>query len=53
MATWKIYYKDKMSNGQLCSTMYSGTMTRSEIIEFFGLNQPDCYWFKLELQKDI
>ena len=52
MADWKIYYIDSHSHGKVCHTYYSGNMTRAEIIEFFGLNQPDCYWFKLELNKN-
>ena len=52
MACWKIYYIDSISRGKVCHTYYCGNKTRAEIIEFFGLNQPDCYWFKLEFIKD-
>ena len=52
MTKWKITYIDSKSRGKKLTTYYTGNFSRYQIIEFFGLNQPDCYWFKLEIVKD-
>lgn len=51
--TWKIYYKDTLSRGKVCTTYYCGDKSREEIIEFFGLKQPDCLWYKLEIVEKL
>ena len=49
MPTYKIYYKDQLSKGHICTTMYCGNKTEEEIIEFFGLNNSDVEWYKVEI----
>lgn len=48
MKTYKITYADDLSGGAERSTFFSGTKTRQEIIEFFGLRNPDIHWYKIE-----
>ncbi len=48
MVTWKITYIDTKSRGKRCTTYHTGHFTRQQIIEFFGLNQPDVLWFRIE-----
>lgn len=48
MTTWKIQYIDTKSNGKRLTTFHTGSLTRYEIIKFFGLDQPDVLWFKIE-----
>lgn len=46
---WKITYIDSKSRGKKCVTYYTGNKSREEIILFFGLDEPDCYWYELEI----
>lgn len=51
MTTWKITYIDTKSGGRKLTTYYTGDYTKWQIISFFGLNEPDVVWFKLEIVK--
>lgn len=53
MKTWRIRYKDSKSNGRVVTMFYSGNFSRYQIINYYGLNQPDCYWFELKIMNDI
>ena len=52
MTKWRITYIDKLSRGHKRTTYYYGSVTRQFIIEFFGLNQPDVLWFKIEIESE-
>lgn len=52
MTKWKITYIDKLSNGRKNVTYYYGSNTRYGIIKFFGLDNADVLWFKIEIIKD-
>lgn len=46
MKHYKITVKEK--NGQVCHPEFKGNKTRREIIEFFGLEEPDVEWYTIE-----
>lgn len=52
MKTWKARIKEK-NNDHILTPEYSwfdsGEKTRQEMIEFWGLNEPDVEWYELEL----
>lgn len=43
--TWIVVYIDADSNGQKRKTSISGQYTKDEVIDFFGLKNPDVYWY--------
>lgn len=50
MLHYKITVKE--TNGQVCHPEFRGNKTRREIIEFFGLEEPDVEWYKIEVLHD-
>lgn len=49
---WKVDYKDTKSNGELRTTYYMGDVDKSFVIDFFGLNRPDVFWYNVELVEE-
>lgn len=47
MKTWEITIKE-VGNPHLLHPSYTGDVDRDFIIEFFGLNEPDVEWYKIE-----
>ena len=47
MMKWKIEYRDDQSGGDLRTTYYYGTITKEEVIDFFGLDRPDVHWYNV------
>ena len=47
MMKWKIEYRDDQSGGELRTTYYFGTITKEEVINFFGLDRPDVHWYNV------
>lgn len=47
MKTWEITIKEA-GNPNLLHPSYTGDVDRDFIIEFFGLNEPDVEWYKIE-----
>lgn len=52
MTKWKIEYIGTHSSGHKNITYHYGTLTRYEIIKFFGLDRTDVLWFKVSIVKD-
>lgn len=52
MTKWKIEYIDTRSNGRRNTTYHYGSLTRYEVIKFFGLDRPDVLWFRVSIVKD-
>lgn len=46
MKKYKIYYKEW--GREPSSTTHEGFKTPEELVEFFGLNEPDVEWYKIE-----
>lgn len=55
MKTWKATIKEK-GNEHLLTPTYSffncGEKSRKDMIEFWGLENPDVEWYELELVED-
>ncbi|MCH5234937.1 MAG: hypothetical protein J1E16_06555 [Muribaculaceae bacterium] len=49
MTYWRVKYIDKYSGGKVSTTVYYGDISEKEVIEFFGLENEDVYWYELEL----
>lgn len=47
MKTWKITIKE-VGNPRELHPSYTGDVDRDFIIEFFGLNESDVEWYKIE-----
>lgn len=47
MKTWKITIKE-VGNPNLLYPSYTGDVDEGFIIEFFGLNESDVEWYKIE-----
>lgn len=45
--TWEIIYKE-VNRPRPNTTSYTGYKTREEVIEFFGLEEPDVEWYEIE-----
>lgn len=48
MKKYKIIYKE-IGKPKPGTTYYTGYKTEAQVIEFFGLNEPDVEWYKVEL----
>lgn len=46
MKKYKIYYKEVGREPR--HTTHEGLKTPEELVEFFGLNEPDVEWYKIE-----
>lgn len=44
---FKIIAKERCT-GHIVTPEYTGNKTREQVIEFFGLREPDIEWFKIE-----
>ena len=52
MTKWKIEYIDTHSNGRRNITYHYGSLTRYEVIKFFGLDKEDVLWFRISIIKE-
>lgn len=48
MVKWKINYKDTASHGETRTVRYEGECSEEQVIDFFGLNNADVEWYKVE-----
>mgnify|MGYP007113739400 CR=1 FL=1 len=44
---WKIRLKER-TTGHICTPEHIGYFTREQVIEFFGLENPDVEWYEIE-----
>ena len=51
MKKYKITYKE-VNRPNSATTTYEGTMSEAQVIEFFGLNEPEVEWYKIETIND-
>lgn len=45
---WRVYIKEWNTPHEIM-TEYIGNMTREQIIEFYGLNEPDVEYYRIEV----
>lgn len=46
MKTFQVEYKEYTAN-HIGTTSYTGDCTENDVIDFFGLNEPDIEWFNI------
>lgn len=46
MRKWKVEYIETGRKGTR-STTHTGNLSKEEVIEFFGLNEPDIEWYNV------
>ena len=51
MRKWTIKFKEYGKN-HIGTCYHSGNLSRKEVIEFFGLNDPDIEWYKITEETD-
>lgn len=51
MKTWKVTIKEKMMDRPI-ETTYTGDVDDQYVKQFFGCEEPDVEWYKIELEKE-
>ena len=51
MRTWKVTIKEVMMDKPITS-IYVGDVDREYVKKFYGCDQPDVEWYKIELEKE-
>lgn len=46
MSKWVIKYKE-VGKDRIGTCSHSGNLSKEEVIEFFGLNEPDIEWYEI------
>ena len=49
---WKVQYIDTWTNGEIRETELHGYYDYNDVIKFFGLNEPEVSWYKVEEIED-
>ena len=52
MKKYKINYKEAGSE-RIGTCYHSGDLSKDEVIEFFGLNEPDVEWFEIIEEEEV
>ena len=52
MKKYKINYKE-VGKEHIGTCYHSGNLSKDEVIEFFGLNEPDVEWYEIIEEKEL
>ena len=53
MRKWKVEYKE-VGRDKIFETTHWGDLSKSEVVEFFGLDEPDVTWYRVtEIIKNL
>lgn len=51
MRTWKVTIKEKLMDRPIV-TRYTGDVDSEYLKKFYGCDQPDVEWYKIEIEKE-